>query len=192
MGKTIHLLAPRRYEEAGQNASLHLEFHRERPAEYCESMVRAQAAGVAAVQGEPGKGLAAYLSEVALRARRGDRYVEAILRVLLADTYVRIADREVVPPFGVVIRNLGFVFRHAIPAKRHARRCLDRGRRLARDGGSMGLDTIVAFTAARVALVEKRPDEARRELDACREARCAAGFPEPSRFLRELMDQVGV
>ena len=71
VGKTIHLLALRRYEEAGQNASLHLEFHRERPAEYCESMVRAQAAGVAAVQGEPGKGLATYLSEVALRARRG-------------------------------------------------------------------------------------------------------------------------
>ena len=105
--KTNHLMLLRRYEEAGHNIERHLEYHRERPTEYCESSIRAQAGGVAAVQGEPGKGMAAFLREVEMQARRNQRFIDTVFHVFLAETYVRIANQEVVPPIGVLLRNLG-------------------------------------------------------------------------------------
>ncbi len=189
--KTNHLMLLRRYEEAAENIERHQEYHRDRPTEYRESSIRAQAGGVAAVQGEPGKGMAAFLREVEMQARRNQRFIDTVFHVFLAETYVRIANQEVVPPIGVLLRNLGFVFRHALPAKRHARRCLDYARRRASEHGLHGMAPWIAFTAARVALVEKRPDEARRELEVCIEGRRAAGSPEPSTPVRDLMKRAG-
>ena len=189
--KTSHLYMLRRYEEAAQNADLHLEYHRERPTEYCESSVRAQAAGAASIRGEPGKGMARYQREEALQARSGQRFMDTFFHVFSAESYVRMATQEVVPPVSVLLRNLGFVFRHAMLAKRHARRCLDYARQQATELRLDGMAPWIAFTAARVALIEKRPVEARRELEACLEGRRAAGFPEPSTPVRDLMERAG-
>lgn len=117
--------------------------------------------------------------------------MDTFFHVFSAESYVRMATQEVVPPVSVLLRNLGFVFRHAMLAKRHARRCLDYARRQASELRLDGMAPWIAFTAARVALIEKRPVEARRELEACLEGRRAAGFPEPSTPVRDLMERAG-
>lgn len=187
--RTMALIQLRRYEDAGRSGEEHMAFHRQRPAEYCESIVRSQLAGARAAQGELAE-FEGVPRAVAERQHCGDLFIESVLQVMMAETYVRIADQEIVPPLSVLLRNLGFVFRQALPAKANARRCLARGRQLVSDGGYQGLSAWVAFTAARVALLEKRRDEARRELDVCLEIRRAAGFPDPSAHIAHFMKKL--
>lgn len=187
--RTIPLIILRRYDEAASSATEHLEFHEARPTEYCEAMGRAQLGGARSALGKL-DGIEEMFRDLAARQRAGDRLVECWDHLSLAETYVRIHDREVVPPVGVLLRNPGFVLRHALPARRNARRHLEQARRLSVALGLSGASAWEAFTASRVALAETRRDEALRELDVCLDARRAAGFPEPSPHIAAFMERL--
>lgn len=58
-------------------------------------------------------------------AAKGTGLAARIAEVYLAVTYARIASRQVNAPVSALVRSPGFVVRHALPARRRARRQLE-------------------------------------------------------------------
>jgi hypothetical protein len=58
-------------------------------------------------------------------ATKGTGLAARIAEVYLAVTYARIASRQVNAPVRALVRSPGFVVRHALPARRRARRQLE-------------------------------------------------------------------
>ena len=191
--RTGALLTTMRYEEALENARFHAEYHRERPADYCESTIRLSLAGVSISQGELTRGMDGVIAGVRYQIDHGQRIWQVFGSNMLVDMYMQIAEGQgEPPPLMTILRNPGFIFRHAIPAVRHARRHMEVSRVAVAKYGFHGLDAMVHYNAARIASHTGQEQEAKRKLDDCIAVIRAAGVETLPNQVTDLAEKIGM
>jgi hypothetical protein len=89
-------------------------------ASFWEAMLEPAVALVQLLTGQLSQGIARLVD-----AAKGTGLAARIAEVYLAVTYARIASRQVKAPVSALVRSPGFVVRHALPARRRARRQLE-------------------------------------------------------------------
>jgi class 3 adenylate cyclase len=178
------------YEEGCLTADAHLIHHDGRPAEFCLTMSRSFQGLKNLAQGDLARGMQAYRTELERSHSVGHRWGYLQLTLGLAQTYVSIVARDLSPPVGSLLRNPGFVARHALPAARHARAQLEAARRELEETGMVGFAGLISFTSARLHACQGRDAEASSELARCVDFLREAGGEIPSR-VRELSQQLG-
>lgn len=100
--------------------------------------------------------------------RAGSQFLTSLGRVYRAGVRSRSVTREVAVPLGVVLRNPGFVARHALPARRSAVDDLERLiAQLDRHGGA-GLRWLASIELAKLLVARNEPERAELVLDRAR------------------------
>jgi predicted ATPase/class 3 adenylate cyclase len=179
------------YEEACRTADAHLAHHDGRPAEFCLTVSRFYQGLKGLVQGNLGQGMQACQTELERGRSAGQRWTALQSNLGLAEVYTSMAAREIAPDFGALLRNPGFVVRHALPAARRARELLEASRREIEATGMAGFSGMVSFQLARLHASQRRDAEARSELGRCAEFLRAAGDGDLPPQVRELSQRLG-
>ncbi|MBV9934060.1 MAG: hypothetical protein JO367_07135, partial [Actinobacteria bacterium] len=91
-------------------------------------------------------------------------WLRSVVEGFLAVMYARIATRELEASAGVALRNLGFVVKHALPARRRARKLFPEWELDFLISGRLGIVFLVNYEWAKLLAHEGNIDEAIRRL----------------------------
>jgi tetratricopeptide (TPR) repeat protein len=133
-------------------------------AESIATPARAAAALASLGEGRLSAGMKKLLELREDAARRGAHYDRTWIEVVIAGVYARIARREVPVPLMALLRNPGFVFRHALSARRKARVRLEQSIRECERGEIRSHEGAVHLELAAL-LVRSDPSGARSHLE---------------------------
>jgi tetratricopeptide (TPR) repeat protein len=153
-----------RFEECRPVAVELRAWAEEHCAENLATPAKAAGAMVSLGEGRLSKGMAALLALHADARRRSLVFNEAWLTVSIGIVYARIATRNVPINIPSLLRNPGFVLRHALPARRKARAWLERGLEASRDSEIKQQDGAIHLELATL-LARRDPATARTHLE---------------------------
>jgi class 3 adenylate cyclase/tetratricopeptide (TPR) repeat protein len=120
---TVALAYAERWEEVARVVDLALPKTERLSLLFMASFLRLSEGLAAMARGEPSRGMAVVEG---IRDRPPSPLAKIVAEFTLGVTYARIARREVRAPLSVLLRNPGFVIRHALPARRKAHAILER------------------------------------------------------------------
>ncbi|MEQ9021741.1 MAG: hypothetical protein RLN82_03165, partial [Pseudomonadales bacterium] len=163
-------------DEALIDVNSQLDFHKDRPIALVDSFVRIWHSAIALLNGNLSVGMRDLIKATQYQDECKERTMYVVCNHMIANMHLQMAEGEIqLPGIPTLIRNPGFVIRHALPAKKQAKHYLEKFRAGVEQYNVRSKHAWLAFLTARLALLNGNMDEARREFDKCSDILQAGG-----------------